>query len=180
MYDCIVDKMRESDIPSAIELWVMQYERYCGGSEPFPRKWAENTVKVREFLSKKVRNEMAVTAKRDDRLLGYMAYDVFSQNGEESAFCPSIAHAAVEAHKEGTYLSLYRHVSEGWVDRRLFSHYCTIFYNDVSLRGILYDLGFGSYVVDAFACADSRVAVNSTHEVTKAGVEDAGVLHAMV
>jgi len=174
--DHLVCRMQEADIAGAVDIWVGQYKKYCCSSKSFPRTWIDDTSMIAGFLSKKVHEGAAIVVKSDGRLLGYLAYDEFPFHEEKSVFSPSIAHAAIDEHKEEAYLSLYECISKEWVGRDVFNHMWTIFFNDDKLRSILFDLGFGSYVVDAFACANDVVAGNSFHRIRKAELSDIEIL----
>lgn len=117
-------------------------------------------------------------------LCGYLVYDKFPFNGEMSTFCPALAHAVVEEHKEAGYLALYRSVSQEWVNQNIFNHMWTINFNDLKLRETLYDIGFGSYVIDAFACSDGKIdgacANPSSFLITRASENDAEALYELV
>lgn len=156
-----------------------QYNRYCGG-EAYPDYWRKSTSEIERFLKRKVESGTAIIARLDNNLIGYLAYDEFPFNGEKSVFCPAIAHAAVEEYKEEAYLLLYKSISEEWVGRHIYNHMWTISFNDVKLRDILYDLGFGSYVIDAFAAVNIKLHCDSHYEVRSAEVHDAGILHGLV
>lgn len=175
-----VCRMQESDVARAVDIWVEQYQRYCGRSQSFPCNWIEGTSEIAGFLYEKVKAGTALTVKSGNRLLGYMTYDEFPFNGEKSAFCPSIAHAAIDEHKEEVYLTLYKHVSREWIERNNFNHMWTIFYNDDELRAILFDWGFGSYLIDAFAGTDNTVVVNPAHVIRKAEPRDVATLCGLV
>ncbi len=172
--------MQESDISQAAAIWVSQYEQYCGGHESFPTSWVQGTNEIVRFLRKKVMNKAAIVARSGDRLLGYLAYDEFPFHGEKTVFCPAIAHGAIGEYREETYRSLYEFSSREWVNRNVLNHMWTIFHNDNELRAILYDLGFGSYLVDAFARTSKRVVTGQGHDITRAGPQDAETLCGLV
>ena len=171
--------MQESDITEAVDIWVEQYGRYCRSSEAFPPNWLKETRGIASFLHKKVSDGTTIVAKQDGRLLGYLAYDEFPFNGEKSVFCPTIAHAAVDEYKEEVYLSLYQHASQKWVDRNIFNHMWTVFYNDDRLKRILFDLGFGSYLIDAFARGDDRMIVDPGYTVNRANLQDVEIVYGL-
>lgn len=63
--------------------------------------------------------------------------------------------------KESIYTELYRSISEKWINKNVFNHMWTIFFNDEKLKTILFDLGYGSYLIDAFKCGFSRTCYKS-------------------
>lgn len=178
--DYRICKMKESNIVDSVAIWVRQYGQYCGGSDRFSHYWLNNTGEITGYLTRKVMDGTAMIARPATESLGYLTYDEFPFNGEKSAFCPAIAHAANDEHKEQVYLCLYQHIAGEWVDRGVFNHMWTIFYDDTRLRTILYDLGFGSYSVDAYASEDDTLIIETGYEVREAGLQDVGVLCSLV
>lgn len=98
-----------------------------------------------------------VAVKLAGRLAGYMAYDAFRFHGEATAFCPIMAHAADPQFKLPVYQAMYRHLARRWVDEGSLNHIVTFFCADRQLQELLYDLGFGLYLVDAFRRTDLPV-----------------------
>lgn len=176
----ITSRMQESEITDAIKVWRKQHELYCSSNKAFPDYWRNNTREIEVFLNRKVQDGTAIVAKLDNKLIGYLTYDEFPFNGEKSVFCPAIAHAALEEYKEEAYLLLYRSISTEWVNRGVLNHMWTINYNDIELRDILYDLGFGSYLIDAFACTYRSISSNSNCTVEKAVEQDVEILYDLV
>lgn len=176
----IITGMQQSDIFQALRIWQDQYELYCTGDKAYPGYWRKSTKEMEEFLKKKIEGKTAVAARLDNVLIGYMTFDEFPFNGEKSVFCPAVAHAAVEQYKEEAYLSLYKSISEDWANRNIFNHMWTINYNDYKLRNVLYDLGFGSYVIDAFACTSDIISGCCEYPVRKAELKDIDKLFHLV
>lgn len=176
----VTSRMQESDITQVVGIWKEQYERYCRSNESYPDYWRENTRDIEAFLRRKVQSRTAITAKLDNEIIGYLAYDEFPFNGEKSVFCPAIAHAALEEYKKEAYLLLYKNISKEWVNRNIFNHMWIINFNDTELRDILFDLGFGSYLIDAFTCADNRISSNSACKISKAEAQDVDTLYSLV
>lgn len=162
-----ITKMEAMDIEDAKTIWCDQYRRYCN-DESFPSYWANNTELLEKFLKFKIEKEMALVAKLEDRVVGFLAYDEFLFHGENTVFCPITGHAAMEEYKESVYLKLYESVSREWVKRSIFNHMWTIFINDFKLKDILFELGYGSYLIDAFAKISSEESIMNTQYVTRA------------
>lgn len=176
----ITSKMQESDIAQAVNIWVEHYKRYCSNDEAFPSNWINNTIAIEEFLISKVKDGAAIVVKSDNNLVGYLTYEEFQFNGEKSVFCPSVAHAVIDEYKEEAYLALYKSISKDWVDRNVFNHLWAINYNDIKLRSILYDLGFGSHLIDAFICTNTKIKSNSEYQVRRAELQDVDILFNLV
>lgn len=179
--DIKVCKMIEKDVNEAKEIWMNQYNLYCNNIK-FPSYWKEKSELLENFLNWKIKNENAIVAKLNDKVIGFLAYDEFPFNGEKSTFCPAIAHSAVEEYKESVYLEMYKNVSQKWVNRNIFNHMWTIFYNDEKLKNILFDLGYGSYLIDAFNDVNisNIIYEKSGYKIKKATIEDVDILYDLV
>jgi len=174
-----ISRMQKDDIDQSIEIWLNQYNLYCSGSE-FPEYWRTKTVELQSFLEKKVESKSAIVAKSNNSIAGFLGYDIFPFNGEKSVFCPAIAHSAIEENKESVYLTLYKYISQEWVNDNIFNHMWIIFFNDTELRNILFDLEYGSYVIDAFSSLNIRSSNESKYIVRKASIEDIDPLYELV
>ncbi|TCT16204.1 acetyltransferase (GNAT) family protein [Natranaerovirga pectinivora] len=174
-----VSNLTDLDILEAEKIWVTQYERYCNHGS-FPSYWKEQTELLEKFLMNKIKKKSAVVAKLGDKVIGFLAYDKFPFNGENSVFCPAIGHAATEEYKEKVYHALYKSISQEWVNKSIFNHMWTIFYNDDKLKKILFDLGYGSYLIDAFSDCNILYSENATYDIRKASTKDTDVLYELV
>jgi len=141
--------MRKEDIDQAVELWVKQYRLYCN-KEEFPQYWITNTAEIKHILENQIQNQAAVIAKQGDRIIGFLGFFMFDFHNEKSALCNITSHAVEETCKERIYLALYKHVSKRWVEKNIFNHLWMFFSQDSRLKEFLYDMGFGSYVVDSY------------------------------
>lgn len=174
-----VTKMQDVDINEAKEIWIKQYGLYCN-NEQFSMYWKEDTSILVKFLSVKIKNQSAIVAKLGDKVVGFLAYDEFPFNGEDSVFCPVIGHAAMEEYKESVYLELYKSISQEWVSRNVFNHMWTILYNDEKLKKVLFDLGYGSYLIDAFNDSNILHSRKVTNDIRKATIKDIYSLYELV
>jgi GNAT superfamily N-acetyltransferase len=179
-YNYEITNMQETDINKAMEIWINQYKRYCSDNDAFPAYWRDKTDELEGFLRDKIHNSRAVVAKIDNEVVGFLSYEEFPFNGEDTIFCPIIGHSAVEENKESIYLSLYKNISQRCVDRGVFNHMWTIFYNDTELRRALFEVGYGSYLIDAFSTLDINGVDNCPYEVRKATIDDAAELYELV
>jgi len=160
-----VTNMEDSDINEAKKIWVRQFELYCDNSE-FPLHWEQDTELLEKFLAERIKNQSAVVAKLDNKVVGFLAYDEF----------PS----SIEEYKESVYLELYKSISQEWINKNIFNHMWTIFFNDINLKNILFDLGYGSYLIDAFNDCNIESGEKSMCDIRKATMENATVLYELV
>jgi GNAT superfamily N-acetyltransferase len=174
-----ITNMKDLDIDEAKKIWNNQYELYCSSSD-FPTYWKEDNSMIESFLKMKINRQSAIVAKLDDRVVGFLAYDEFPFHGESSVFCPAIGHAAIEEYKESIYTELYRSISEKWINKNIFNHMWTIFFNDEKLKTILFDLGYGSYLIDAFSSCDKEYNVESICDIQKATTKNIDALFELV
>ncbi|MCL2719513.1 MAG: GNAT family N-acetyltransferase [Lachnospiraceae bacterium] len=149
-FEIQIDNMKSEDVDKAVKLWVDQFKLY-GDDDEFPQYWLENTEEIAALLENQIQNETIVVARADKQILGFLGYFTFDFHNEKTALCNITSHAAKEFNKEQIYLALYMHVSKKWVGQNIFNHLWIFLSKDNKLKTFFYDLGFGSYVVDAYA-----------------------------
>lgn len=171
--------MDESDVNEAKNIWLEQYRIYCSDIN-FPSYWGEDSSILEKFLSLKVKNRNAIVAKIENKVVGYLSYDEFPFHGEKSVFCPAIAHSAIEEMKEIVYSELYKYISKQWVYKNVLNHMWTIFYNDQKLKTTLFDLGFGSYLIDAVRVCNGKDDRQFKYDIKKATLNNVNNLYQLV
>lgn len=145
-----ISDMRKEDVDQAVKLWVLQYRIYCNREE-FPQYWITNTMEIKHVLESQIQNHAAVIAKQGDKIVGFMGFYVFDFHNEKTALCNVTSHAVEETGKEQIYLALYKHISKRWIEENIFNHLWMFFSQDIRLNTFLYDMGYGSYVVDSYS-----------------------------
>lgn len=180
IYECKVSNMQKTDIHKVIKIWLNQYKKYCGDNNDFPAYWGSKTNEFESFLNNKIENSSAIVAKLNNEIVGFLAYDEFPFNGENSVFCPAIGHCSIEEYKESAYISLYKYISQKWINKGILNHMWTIFYNDVELKNILFDWGYGSYLIDAFSCLNIKSDSEYLCKIRQADAEDINTLYELV
>ncbi len=172
--------MKKEEISQVMNIWHNQYEKYCS-RDLFPNFWDGGREKIESFLSQQIERGNAIVAKKDEEIVGFIAWIYADFHNEKSAFCPIVGHAAVEENKEQVYRALYNYASQKWVKNNAFNHLWMIFYDDAVLKNILYDIGFGSYVKDVFQkTSKANLQVNCSYRVLKAVPEDVDLLFPLV
>lgn len=177
--ECKIELMEREHIAQSVKIWSEQYKLYCK-DKTFPEYWRTNTSDIESFLNEKINNKNAIVALIDNQVAGFLTYDEFNFNGENSTFCPAIGHAAIEEHKELVYLNLYKYISQQWVDRDVFNHLWMIFFNDTKLKNLLFDLGFGSHLIDAFSNLDIKQDKVSEYKITVANTDNVDDLYELI
>lgn len=174
MYQIV--QMKNEDIPCVMDIWHIQFAKYCGYGS-FPDFWIEGKKTIESYLIQQIENGNAIVAKIGEIIVGYMAWMCFEFHNERTAFCPIIGHATLFENKEKIYLALYTASSQKWVQDNRFNHLWMTFYDDVDLKDMLYDEGFGSYVIDACQKIQPNLyQVNCPYRITKAVSDDVDVL----
>ncbi|HEY42106.1 MAG TPA: GNAT family N-acetyltransferase [Dehalococcoidia bacterium] len=174
MYQII--QMKKEDIPQVMAIWHRQFTRYCS-NDSFPDFWNGGKETIESYLMQQIDKGNAIVAKTDKTLVGYMAWMCISFHNEQTAFCPIVGHAAMEENEESIYHALYTASSQKWVQDNRFNHLWMTFYDDIGLKDMLYDIGFGSYVVDACQKVSQNILqTNCPYRITKAVHDDADAL----
>lgn len=104
---------------------------------------------MKQYLLQQIEKGNAIVAVEDEIIIGYMAWMCFDFHNERTAFLPIIGSAAISEDENAIYHALYLVASQKWVQDSRFNHLWMTFYDDTELKDMLYDIGFGSYVIDA-------------------------------
>ena len=171
-----ISKMKKEEVPELVEMWHNLYTRYCN-SEVIPDflNGGENRIKL--YLENQIMQGNAIILKKDEVIVGYFAWMYFDFHNEKSAFCPIIGHATITEDSQAIYHMLYNFSAQKWVDDDRFNHLWMIFNDDDTLKDMLYDIGFGSHVIDAYSKIKKSVyQTNSKYKITRATYSDAKVL----
>lgn len=175
-----ISMMEKEDIPCLIEMWHNQYSKYCN-KEVFPDFWSGGKNSITRYLENQIKQDNAIICRKDGLIVGFMAWMYFDFHNERTAFCPIIGHAAVENDSQTIYHRLYMYAAHKWVENNRFNHLWMIFNDDFVTRDMLYDIGFGSYVIDAcMNVSKVKIGIDQTYVITKANTEDVDVLYDLV
>jgi len=171
-YDSIkIEPMREEYVQPSIELWTTQFEDVKSTVQDIPEKWITDLSAISLFLEEHVKTGKGIVAKTNRDVIGYMVYDKFPFHGADTAFCPIMGHASVESGRARIYQKMYKYFSDLWVKDTVLDHIVTFFSLDIQLKKVLFNLGFGLYVVDAFRSADP-IDSNGSVSILKASLSD--------
>lgn len=174
MYQIV--QMKNEDIPFALEIWHAQFIKYCGYGS-FPDFWIGGKETIEAYLLDQIEKGNAIVAKMNERVVGYMAWMYFDFHRERTAFCPIIGHAAIMEDEEKIDRQLYNVSSQKWVQDNRFNHLWMTFYEDTYIQNMLYDIGFGSYVMDACQkIQPDMFQATCPYKITKAESNDVDAL----
>lgn len=141
-------RLRQEQVKEAAALWLEAFRPRMASS--LIGDWTTLPEAVAAFIESKRAQGRAYCAMHNSLLAGYLAWDEFEFHGAASAFCPVMAHATRQQSAERIAGALYAELARNWVARGIHDHFWSVFYDDQNLREHLFDLGFGSYVCDAF------------------------------
>ena len=168
-----INPMKTDDIPQALTIWHNQFDRYCKNNS-FPDFWAGGKETMEQYLLHQIDSGNAIVARNNADIVGYMAWMHFDFHSERTAFLPIVGNAAVAENENDIFHSLYLSASEKWVRDNRFNHLWMTFFDDISLKDMLYDIGFGSYVIDACQRTyPNKLASTSAYKITEVTEADA-------
>lgn len=181
MYSKLTIKpLSKTHILALIDLWKKQFTSFCSNSELFSY-WKGNTGNIEDFIERHAAEGRGVAADIDGKTVGYLAFDTFRFHGADSAFIFFAGNASILENRDHIYLSLYKALAQSWVDQGIKNHYFTICAANNTVKHALFDVGFGSYVVDAFL---KPKPIQSTPDticsIKKADESDANALFGLV
>ena len=167
-----IGPMKYDDIPHALTLWHHQFDRYCKG-DSFPDFWSGGKETIEQYLSRQIEQGNAIVAYNGGDIAGYMAWMSIDFHAERSAFLPIVGNAALLEDENAVFFEMYAVAAEQWVRENRFNHLWMTYDDDVRLRDMLYDLGFGSYVIDACQRTDQyELITTSAWKITQATYAD--------
>ena len=173
-YQLRMEEMKESQINRCIDLWLKQFCE-CTHNQEFYVLWSNQKEDIRGFLKNKIQNQEAFVAVNDQQIVGYFAYELFTFHNAKTAFVPFVGNAALSEKRSSIYSQMYQLIAKDWVQKGIKSHYLMIPYWEETLKQTLFDLGFGAYVVDAFAKPQAFISekeLSNEIEIVKAQERD--------
>ncbi len=171
--------MKETDIADALRLWEAQFGRYCC-CHAFPDFREGGRHVIKSYIARQIRENKAVVAKKEHRIVGYMAWMYFDFHKEKSAFWPTTGHAASLENEIVVYEEMYAYAAGNWVRDDRLNHLWMTYFEDEALKNRLYDMGFGSHVIDACQTTDLAIKSSCDYAVRFADMDDADALRAFV
>lgn len=167
-----ITSMKIENITDAINLWKTQFTNLCC-SNSFPNFTDGGETIIEPYLRKQIDNGNAIVAINNDCVIGYMAWMYFDFHNERTAFLPIVGHATSLNDELIIYEEMYKFVSQKWVLDNRFNHLWMTYFDDHILKNCLYDLGFGSYVIDACQSTDKIInSIKTDYELTLASLLD--------
>lgn len=161
------------DIPHALSIWHRQFDRYCK-NDAFPDFWEGGKETIEQYLLEQVEKNNALVAVKAGAVVGYMAWLYFDFHDERTAFLPVVGSAASMEEENAICHALYGAAARKWVQDNRFNHLWMTFYDDTRLKDMLYDMGFGSYVIDACQkTASFPSPAKAGYRITRADEADA-------
>ena len=171
-----IAEMKKEHISSALALWHHQFVKYCGDGA-FPDFWSGGEEVVRSYLLQQIKKGNALIAEKDNQLAGFIAWMYFDFHKEATAFCPIVGHSSLIDGEESIYRILYTAASRIWVSANRFNHLWMTFFDNIPLKDMLYDIGFGSYVIDACRkVTPGMISSDCPYRITKATIDDTDIL----
>jgi hypothetical protein len=170
--------MELCDISQAINLWQKQAQYFSKGKAVYPF-WENKNDRIEKYLKHAIKNENAFAAKQNERLVGFITCDIFEFHNSLSAICHDIGNAATIENRQQIYLSLYNALSKHCVSKGALAHYIGICHDDLETREILFNLGFGAYVVHAQTQFNKAMSFVSEYDIGAAITSDANEIFAL-
>jgi GNAT superfamily N-acetyltransferase len=174
-----IEPMQTNETGKAMVLWQKQLAHFCSQSAIYPH-WQNHANEIEDFLNAKIIQGKSFVAKLDGKILGYLAYDAFKFHGAPSAICHFCGNASALEERAFIFTSLYKEVANIWLEKGIANHYITICHADSEIKNALFDIGFGSYLIDAFTNFDQKQPFEDSSQIVKAGTSDAKELYEIV
>jgi Sortase and related acyltransferases len=168
--------MKYENMNEAIDLWRALFNQYCY-CRSFPNYAIGGKATIERYLKEQIDQDHAIVVIDKNVLVGYMAWEYFDFHSEKTAFLPIVGHAALLDDEYNIYEKMYCEASERWVADNRLNHLWMTYFDDDILKNNLYNLGFGSYVIDACQSTDGiRRQVKSEYRIAYASPNDIDAL----
>lgn len=175
-----ISRMKKEDIPEIVGIWRNRYLKYCTDTV-IPDFLSGGENRIKGYLENQIDQGNAIISQKGNTVTGYIAWKYFDFHNEKSAFCPIIGHAVIEEDGRTIYQELYNYAAQIWVDDDRFNHLWMIYNDDHALKDMLYDIGFGSHVIDAYTKVQKPAyRMDCKYKITVAADRDAKALLALI
>jgi GNAT superfamily N-acetyltransferase len=177
-----IEPLQKNHILEIKALWNKQYRRIKKNLGFLPQKWLDDTTNFSGFIERHLDEGNSIAAIFQQKVVGYLTYDMFDFHNEKTAFFPIMAHAADVSYKLSAYRMMYACISQELVKKGCINHLFTFFSLDKTLQEFLYELGFGLYVVDAYRSLGNINIEEKNNDIAvrKAGISDIDELFSLL
>jgi GNAT superfamily N-acetyltransferase len=174
-----ITTMAENEIYTVMDLWYTNYSEYCN-KKITPDFFPNGKEKMEIYLKEQINKGNAIIIKENDTIFGYFSWIFINFHNENTMFCPIIGHVAIGNGKENIYSQLYKYVSSICIKNSVFNHLWMIFNDDILLKKFSYDMGFGSYVMDAYIKNGIMAKNDCPYKIIMANKNDCNILYDLV
>ncbi|MHA2249962.1 MAG: GNAT family N-acetyltransferase [Candidatus Kariarchaeaceae archaeon] len=147
-----IESINDTYLSEILDLWTSQYKTdtyaYYQNREN-PQLQLADPSSLSPFMLNCIKGKNGIVAKSGDEVIGFMIYYAFEFHGEKTVYIPIMGHTALTT-KKVVYNEMYQYLSDQWIKEGYLNHLITFFAHDQFLKGLLFEMGFGLYVVDAF------------------------------
>ncbi|MHA2032935.1 MAG: GNAT family N-acetyltransferase [Candidatus Kariarchaeaceae archaeon] len=146
------EPLEELHLPEITSLWLSQYKAeisILNDDNPHLQLVDPTTFALflQNYVNRSIKGRTGIIAKNGNELVGFMVYDKFEFHAEKTVYCSILSHAM--SHKE-VYNTMYQHLSDRWIKGGYLNHLISFFAHDQVLNDLLFEMGFGLYIVDNF------------------------------
>lgn len=166
-----IEELNEKHISAIEKLWKDQYRQQIQQVSSLPNYWQENTEYFTSFINGYITNENGIVILVNNELIGYLVYDNFDFHGEKTILVPIMGHVVIDKYKENGYQLMYQYFSEKWVKKGYLNHLISYFSTDTKMTKVLFELGFGLYVIDGYRSQENIKIKENNFTVIKANEE---------
>jgi GNAT superfamily N-acetyltransferase len=139
---------KEIHLGRAVKLFVDYYGEARKENPLLPSTVIDRPQWIHENLQCLLENT-GTTIWNGSEMLGYMITGLcFKYKGQDTAWIPEHAHAALSDDKSLLYQLMYGCLAREWIGRKIHLHLICHLAHDVSLKDILFELGFGALVAE--------------------------------
>jgi|GEM_PF-703869 len=143
----IIRKLQSEDLSAAVNLFIKSYESERESSPLLPPE--QDRFKLISDSLKCIINNPSVAIFEDSTLVSFMiTKGYFKFKGQKAAMIPEYGHSSIAKDKKKLYQLMYMKMAEYWIRENVHLHLIGHFANDITVKEILFQLGFGAILAE--------------------------------
>jgi GNAT superfamily N-acetyltransferase len=143
-----IEVFKQKHIEDAVKLFTSSYLEERKKSTLLPSRVITEPDWIIQELTSILVNP-GVASIKEGKLVGFMCTSAFFKFKEQNAaIIPEFAHSSIEEDKKHIYQLMYMTLAPKWIAQHVCLHLIVHFAHDLALRNTLFELGFGSVVVE--------------------------------
>ncbi|MFW5838863.1 MAG: GNAT family N-acetyltransferase [Bacillota bacterium] len=169
----ILRPLKAQDLDKALTLFMHQYEEERMQVVSLP-PFEEIQSFVKTGIRKLIELDLGISFIENDKITGYLVPVYIDRfwGASDGSLIPLFGHAAKKENRKHIYQTLYKALSQTWVNQNKLSHAIKLHAHDKDTIDTWFNLGFGNRCIDAIKHLEDKATVNKSLVIKKVSKED--------